>query len=141
MLGRYYLQAEQQMSSAWSMMKIGCKLISNVLDIKTIAAGGGAPTQDDWLIQHLSATNQERKVGIDPALIPGSSFHDMHGKLKKKNISLVSQFISEATLSCMKSQIPVEKNLVDEVIHFNLLSYLEYLVRSMNVGMEYRRPS
>lgn len=70
--GRYFLQAEQELSIEWTLMKSGEK------DVLELA---------DWVLQHLSAG---QKVGIDAWLVTTASAKAMKAKFAAKGIELVS---------------------------------------------------
>lgn len=70
--GRYFLQAEQQLSSDWTLMKSG---ETGVLDM------------NDWLVENLPA---DSNVGVDAYLISAKSATRLVEQLGKNAVSLVS---------------------------------------------------
>lgn len=68
--GRYFLQAEQQLDSNWTLMKAGLK---------------STPTKEDWLGKVLPAGS---KLGVDGRLISFEAFKKMSEALAKDNISI-----------------------------------------------------
>jgi len=70
--GRYYLQASNQLSSDWTLMKAGQP---------------GVPEVDDWLCETLPAGSV---VGIDAWLLSASSANTMHRKLSTRQIAIKS---------------------------------------------------
>ena len=69
--GRYFLQAGQELSADWTLMKMGVD---------------GYPDVDDFLVSHLSKGD---KVGIDAQLHTVKSATDLKEKLACKGIELV----------------------------------------------------
>lgn len=70
--GRYFLQAEKQLDSNWTLMKHGLP---------------DTPTQEEWLIQVLSSGS---KVGVDPCVITHDKWQKMSRALSAAGLSLVS---------------------------------------------------
>lgn len=70
--GRYYLQAENELTADWTLMKAG---MPNV------------PDMNEWLSSNLSAG---QKVGIDPWLISSASANASVKALSEKNIEFVA---------------------------------------------------
>ena len=79
--GRYFLQAEKQLDSNWRLMRDGVT---------------GTPTQSEWLCKVLPPNS---KVGVDPFLLPFSSWKPLATALEESGHTLV----------------PVPENLVDQV--------------------------
>ncbi|CAE6418639.1 unnamed protein product [Rhizoctonia solani] len=69
--GRYFLQAEQQLDSNWTLMKQGLP---------------GVPTWQEFLAKKLP---EGTKIGIDPTLISVSDATSLRTTLKPRNSSLV----------------------------------------------------
>lgn len=69
--GRYFLQAEVQLSAEWTLMKIGQP---------------GVPDLSDWLVQNLTAG---QKIGVDSSLIPASVAKTFEKKLGEHKLELV----------------------------------------------------
>ncbi|XP_078711726.1 xaa-Pro aminopeptidase 1 isoform X2 [Lampetra fluviatilis] len=70
--GRYFLQAAQQMDSNWTLMRVGIQ---------------DTPTWEDWL---LSVLPDGSRVGVDPFLVPASTWKSSSKQLKRGGIQLVS---------------------------------------------------
>lgn len=70
--GRYYLQAENELSASWTLMKAG---MPDVPDI------------NDWIVNNLTAG---QKVGIDAWLLSSSSAKAMIKAFSEKGIELVA---------------------------------------------------
>ncbi|XP_021282146.1 probable Xaa-Pro aminopeptidase P [Herrania umbratica] len=69
--GRYFLQAEKQLSSSWTLMRAG-----NV----------GVPTTSQWLNDTLAPGG---RVGIDPFLFSYDAAEELKEAVSKKNLELV----------------------------------------------------
>jgi Xaa-Pro aminopeptidase len=79
--GRYFLQAEKQLDPNWRLVKDGVP---------------GSPSQSEWLCKVLPPNS---RVGVDPFLIPFSSWKPLATALEESGHTL----------------IPVPENLVDMV--------------------------
>ncbi|TYH46853.1 hypothetical protein ES332_D11G368600v1 [Gossypium tomentosum] len=69
--GRYFLQAEKQLSSSWILMRAGSL---------------GVPTTSEWLNDVLSPGG---RVGIDPFLFSHDAAKELKEAISKKNLELV----------------------------------------------------
>ncbi|XP_048237381.1 xaa-Pro aminopeptidase 1-like [Haliotis rufescens] len=69
--GRYFLQAEKQLDSNWTLMKTGLK---------------DTPTQAEWLVKELPT---EGRVGVDPFLFSVEQWKPLAKELKSNGHSLV----------------------------------------------------
>lgn len=69
--GRYYLQAEKQMDSNWTLMKDGLS---------------DTPSQAEWLTKELPVGG---RVGVDPYLMSNDTWKPLHQHLKKSGRSIV----------------------------------------------------
>ena len=69
--GRYFLQASNELSSDWILMRQGDK---------------GVPDMNDWLVQNLS---RERTVGIDSSLMTATAAKCLENKLKTAGVRLI----------------------------------------------------
>ncbi|KAF3454476.1 hypothetical protein FNV43_RR04923 [Rhamnella rubrinervis] len=76
--GRYFLQAEKQLSSSWILMRAG---------------NFGVPTTSEWLNEVLAP---EGRVGIDPFLFSSDAAEELKEAIAKKNHELV--FLSDLNL-------------------------------------------
>ena len=74
--GRYFLQASQQLSPEWELMKSG---EPNVLEI------------NDWIIANLSS---DSRVGVDPRLISASQALSMQKQFQPYGIVLVAASVN-----------------------------------------------
>ncbi|KAL4378489.1 hypothetical protein GQ457_02G039040 [Hibiscus cannabinus] len=69
--GRYFLQAEKQLSSSWILMRAGSL---------------GVPTTSEWLNDVLAPGG---RVGIDPFLFSHDAAEELKEAISKKNLELV----------------------------------------------------
>lgn len=70
--GRYFLQASQELSPAWTLMRAGEK---------------GVPTLEDFLGDNMTVGS---RVGVDPYLISASGAQTLASTLSKKKVQLVA---------------------------------------------------
>jgi len=69
--GRYYLQAENEMDSNWTLMKDGLP---------------DTPSQADWMATHISSGS----VGVDPAMMTAAAWASMEERLDSAGCQLVA---------------------------------------------------
>ncbi|KAJ9600135.1 hypothetical protein L9F63_009545, partial [Diploptera punctata] len=72
--GRYFIQAERQLSCDWSLIRMGQP---------------GEPSVTEWLVQALPS---KTVVGADPNLVSNSQWNKWESKLKEHNITLKEAF-------------------------------------------------
>ncbi|XAR52596.1 Xaa-Pro aminopeptidase [Bertholletia excelsa] len=86
--GRYFLQAEKQLSSSWVLMRAG-----NL----------GVPTTSEWLNQVLSPGC---RVGIDPFLFSSDAAEELKEVISKKKLELVYLYNMNLVDEIWKSSRP-----------------------------------
>jgi Xaa-Pro aminopeptidase len=96
--GRYFLQAEKELSPDWTLMKSGEKDV---------------PEMFEWIVDNL---HEGSKVGVDAWLYSAAQAKSLEGLLKEKNISLVAFHENPVDLIWQKFDCPpVPQNPVEVV--------------------------
>ncbi|KAL2345689.1 hypothetical protein Fmac_006974 [Flemingia macrophylla] len=86
--GRYFLQAEKQLSSNWILMRAG---------------NPGVPTAGEWLNEVLAPGG---RVGIDPFLFTSDAAEELKGVISKKNHELIYLYNSNLVDEIWKESRP-----------------------------------
>ncbi|XP_020212955.1 aminopeptidase P2 [Cajanus cajan] len=86
--GRYFLQAEKQLSSNWILMRAG---------------NAGVPTASEWLNEVLAPGG---RVGIDPFLFTSDAAEELKGAISKKNHELIYLYNSNLVDEIWKESRP-----------------------------------
>ncbi|KAG5087110.1 hypothetical protein JHK82_054507 [Glycine max] len=90
--GRYFLQAEKQLSSNWILMRAG---------------NPGVPTASEWLNDVLAPGG---RVGIDPFLFTSDAAEELKGVISKNNHELVYLYNSNLVDEIWKESRPKPPN-------------------------------
>ncbi|KAL5566074.1 hypothetical protein UlMin_029238 [Ulmus minor] len=90
--GRYFLQAEKQLSSSWILMRAG-----NL----------GVPTTSEWLNDVLAPGG---KIGIDPFLFSSDAAEELREAIAKKNHELVFLYDKNLVDEIWKGSRPLPTN-------------------------------
>ncbi|ESW19042.1 hypothetical protein PHAVU_006G091700 [Phaseolus vulgaris] len=90
--GRYFLQAEKQLSSNWILMRAG---------------NPGVPTASEWLNEVLAPGG---RVGIDPFLFTSDAAEELKGVISKKDHELVYLYNSNLVDEIWKESRPKPPN-------------------------------
>ncbi|KAK7337786.1 hypothetical protein VNO77_18373 [Canavalia gladiata] len=90
--GRYFLQAEKQLSSNWILMRAG---------------NSGVPTTSEWLNDVLPPGG---RVGIDPFLFTSDAAEELKGVISQKNHELVYLYSTNLVDEVWKESRPKPPN-------------------------------
>ncbi|XP_048512952.1 xaa-Pro aminopeptidase 1 isoform X2 [Athalia rosae] len=73
--GRYHIQADQQLSCDWTLMKLGNENVA---------------TLSEWLAHEFGSDSKETRIGADPTLIPAFVWENWQYDLLNTSVKLVA---------------------------------------------------